>query len=106
MRGSNPLRATMNTIQIKDTIHSQLPFLAQKYHVKKMGIFGSVVRNEQNKNSDIDLLVDFSAPIGFFDFIRLENFLTKILKQKVDLVSTKGLKSVIKDDVLKETLYV
>ena len=71
-----------------------------------MGIFGSVVRDNRKKESDIDVLVEFDSPIGFFDFIRLENFLSQILHQKVDLVSKKALKSAIKDNILKETIYV
>lgn len=96
----------MNKQDIKKKIKNQLPYLRQKYHVKRLGIFGSVVRNQQRKGSDLDMLVELTSPIGFFDFIRLENFLTKALNQKVDLVSKKAIKPAIKDDVLKEALYV
>lgn len=96
----------MNKDEIRKKINGQLSFLRQKYKVKKLGIFGSVVRDEQRKGSDVDMLVEFTSPIGLFDFIRLENFLKKILNQKVDLVSKKALKSTIKDIILKETLYV
>lgn len=96
----------MNKEEVNRKINSQLPLLRQKYKVKRLGIFGSVVRNQQRKGSDLDMLVEFTFPIGFFDFIRLENFLTKILNQKVDLVSQKALKPAIKDEVLKETIYV
>ena len=60
-----------------------------------MGLFGSVARGEQEKQSDIDILVEFSAPIGFFDFIRLENFLSELLGGKVDLVSKKAVKPIL-----------
>ena len=80
--------------------------MRQKYNVKKLGIFGSVVRDEQKKGSDVDMLVEFVSPIGFFDFIRLENFLAETLNQRVDLVTKKALKPAIKNDVLKETVYV
>ena len=96
----------MDKQEIKEKINIQLPFLKDKYHVKKMGIFGSVVRDEQAKGSDIDILVEFSSPIGFFDFIRLENFLSKTLRKKVDLVSKKAIKQAIKKDILKEVIYV
>ena len=96
----------MDKQEIKEKINIQLPFLKDKYHVKKMGIFGSVVRGEQEKESDIDILVEFSSPIGFFDFVRLENFLSKTLHKKVDLVSKKAIKPAIKKDILKEVIYV
>lgn len=96
----------MDKEEIRKKITGQLPYLRQKYHVKRLGIFGSVVKNQQRKGSDVDMLVEFTSPIGFFDFIRLENFLTKALNQKVDLVSKRALKPAIKDNVLKEALYV
>lgn len=96
----------MNKEEIRKKIASQLPLLRQKYKVKRLGIFGSVVRNQQRKESDLDMLVEFTSPIGFFDFIRLENFLTKALNQRVDLISKKAIKPAIKNDVLKETIYV
>lgn len=92
--------------EIKEKLNSQLPFLKDKYHVNKVGIFGSFARGEQEEGSDIDILVEFDSPVGFFDFIRLENFLSEKLNRKVDLVSKKALKPAIKDDILKETIYV
>ena len=96
----------MNKDEIREKINIQIPFLRDKYHVKKVGIFGSVIRDEQKKESDIDILVEFDSPIGFFDFIRLENFLSNLLNGKVDLISKKALKPAIKNDILKETIYV
>lgn len=91
---------------IKEKINKQLPYLREKYHIKIIGIFGSVVRNEETESSDVDILVEFKEPIGFFDFIRLENFLSNLLQKKVDLISKKAVKSVIKEEILKEVMYV
>lgn len=96
----------MNKDEIRKKIGGQLPFLRQKYNVKRLGIFGSVVRDQQEEGSDVDMLVEFVSPIGFFDFIKLENFLAETLNQKVDLVTKKALKPVIKNDILKEAIYV
>ena len=96
----------MNKEEIRKKISSQLPLLRQKYNVKRLGIFGSVVKDQQRKGSDVDMLVEFTSPIGLFDFIRLETFLAETLNQKVDLVSKKALKPAIKDDILKEAIYV
>ncbi len=96
----------MEQDKIREKIHKQFPLLKAKYHVKKIGIFGSFVRGEQKKGSDVDVLVEFETPIGFFDFIRLENFLSRILRKKVDLVSKKAIKPAVKKEIIKETQYV
>ncbi len=96
----------MTQEKIREKIHKQLPFLKEKYHVKKIGIFGSFVRGEQKKSSDLDILVEFESPIGFFDFIRLENLLSRALRKKVDLVSSKSIKPSVKKEIIKEVKYV
>jgi len=80
--------------------------VAQEYSVKTMGVFGSVARDEQTGQSDIDLLVEFSKPVGFVTFMRLENFLSERLGKQVDLVTPDSLKPVIRQDVLSEVIYV
>lgn len=96
----------MEREKIIQVINSQLPFLKERYNVKSLGIFGSIARNEANEESDIDIVVEFESPIGFLDFIRLEIFLTKILQRKVDLISKKAIKPVLKESILKEVIYV
>ena len=91
---------------VKKKIHGELPMLKKRFYVKTIGIFGSVARGEDTSQSDVDLLVDFKQTIGFFDFIRLENELSDLLGKKVDLVSSKALKPVIRKQVLKELFYV
>lgn len=86
-------------------IKKKYPLLKKIYHVDRVGIFGSTVRGEQTRKSDIDILVEFSQPISFLKFIELETFLSKALKKKVDLVSKKALKSIIKRQILRETIY-
>ena len=80
--------------------------VAKEYSVKTMGVFGSVARDEQPGQSDIDLLVEFSKPVGFVTFMRLENFLSERLGEQVDLVTPDSLKPVIRQDVLPEVIYV
>ena len=78
----------------------------KEYSVKTIGVFGSVARNEQTGTSDIDLLVEFSKPVGFVTFMRLEHFLSERLGNQVDLVTSDSLKPVIRQDVLAEVIYV
>ena len=80
--------------------------VAQEYSVKTIGVFGSVARDEQTVQSDIDLLVEFSKPVGFVTFMRLENFLSERLGKHVDLVTSDSLKPLIRQDVLSEVIYV
>ena len=80
--------------------------MEKEYSVKTIGVFGSVARNEQTGESDIDLLVEFSKPVGFVTFMRLENFLSEQLGKHVDLVTSDSLKPVIRQDVLSEVIYV
>ena len=95
----------INKTQAIGKISSEKTFLEDKFFVKEIGIFGSVVRGEQHPDSDIDILVDFKNPIGIFDFIRLEDHLSKLLGSKVDLVTKTGLKSIIKNEILSQTVY-
>ena len=81
------------------------PILEKEFKVSKVGIFGSVVRNEQSGSSDIDIIVEFSEPIGL-RFIELAEFLEKKLGRKVDLVSSEGISPYIKPYIEKEVLYI
>ena len=92
--------------EIIQKIGDQRSFLESKFFVKSLGIFGSITRNETNSNSDIDILVEFSKPIGLFDFIRLEEYLKDLLQVKVDLVPLDGIKPAFKDNINKEVVYV
>ena len=67
------------------------PELAAKFHVKSLGLFGSVVRDDFNPQSDIDIIVDFDQPVGI-EFIDLANYMEALFLTKVDLVSRKGIK--------------
>jgi len=97
----------MKTIpEIKQIIASEKGVLEKKFHVKSIGIFGSFIRNENNNNSDIDILVEFSKPVGLFDFIRLEEYLKELLQIKVDLVPDEGIKPAFREHIRREVVYV
>lgn len=80
--------------------------LRQEYGVKEIGVFGSIVRGEATPESDIDVLVEFARPVGFFKYLELEEYLTERLGQKVDLVSVKALKPLIGARILQEVMNV
>ena len=95
----------MNSSEIELRLKSLKPFLSDRYHVNRIGYFGSYSRNEQTEKSDIDILVDFSRPLGW-EFFDLQEFLEKELNTKVDLVSINALKEQLKDIILNEVHYV
>jgi predicted nucleotidyltransferase len=80
--------------------------VARDYSVQKIGVFSSVARSENTEESDIDLLVEFSRPVGFVTFMRLEHFLSEQLGGHVDLVTADSLKPVIRQDIPAEVIYV
>lgn len=86
-------------------IRAQRGILRDRYMVKEIGIFGSVARGEQTASSDIDVVVEFSEPVGFFSFLDLENFLSRTLGKKIDLVTKRALKPTAKDQILKDIVY-
>ena len=91
--------------ELKDIIQKHRHELELKFKIKEIGIFGSYVRGEQKKASDIDILVEFKEPIGLIQFIVLEGRLEELLGIKVDLVSKKALKHRIGEQILDEVIY-
>ena len=70
--------------------------------VKSLQLFGSVVRGEAGAKSDIDILVEFSRPIGLLAFLGLKHRLAELLGRPVDLVTPEALKSQLSDGILNE----
>ena len=82
-----------NTRQILKILESQKKELKKKYPISEMGLFGSYARGDYNQHSDIDILVDFDDRIDGFDYIKIAHHLEDAFKQKIDLVSRKGIKA-------------
>ncbi len=93
--------------QIRKKLEKLKPFLREKYGVENIGIFGSYVRGEQKKRSDLDILVEFAkdAHIGLLKYVDLQIFLSEQLRVKVDLVAKDGLKPSLRERVLDEVVY-
>jgi uncharacterized protein len=91
-----------------------LMFLAQnkklfrdKYHITRIGLFGSYARGEQNIDSDLDLLVEFEDNTQeLYDLkLQLKDFFLKTLGIEIDICREKYIKPRIKKQILKETIY-
>ena len=92
--------------EIKKILKKHEKELKEKYGVKEIGIFGSIVRSEAKEDSDVDILIEFEKPIGFFKFLELEEYLGNLIGRKVDLVSKKALKPHIGKYILEEVVTV
>lgn len=82
------------------------PELEKNYFVREIGIFGSYVRNEQTKNSDIDILIDYNRGMTLFDVADLEDFLQKLFGKKVDIAFKSSLRPRIGKRILSEVIYI
>ena len=82
-----------DTHQVLKILESQKKELEKKYPISEMGLFGSYARGDYNEDSDIDILVDFNDRIDGFDYIKIAHHLEDAFKQKIDLVSRKGIKA-------------
>ena len=80
--------------------------IEKQFNISYLGIFGSYIRDEQTESSDIDLLVEFSETPSLFRFIQLENYLSELLKVKVDLVMKSALRPNIGKEILTEVIKV
>ncbi len=80
--------------------------LERDFNVKKIGVFGSVAKGVANKNSDVDVIVEFKEPIDLFRFSGLKLFLEGVLKKNVDLATPRALKSLIRDEILQTVIYL
>ena len=80
--------------------------LAERYSVETLEVFGSYVRSEQKKDSDLDVLVTFREVPSLLTFIAIENYLSDLLGVKVDLVMKDSLKPKIGQQILREAIPV
>lgn len=87
-------------------LKKEMPLLSRGYRVKSLALFGSFIRGEQKKSSDLDVLVEFSKSPSLFTFIKLENYLGGQLGIKVDLVMKDALKPNIGKQILSEMMPI
>ena len=87
-------------------LHKQKSDLFRQYPIASLSVFGSVARDEAGPDSDVDILVEFSQPVGLFQFIDLQQQLEKAMGCRVDLGTPRSLKPRLKDSVIKEAMRV
>ncbi len=92
--------------EIKTVLTAQLADLRRQYHIRELGIFGSYARQQQTSVSDVDILVEFDEVPGLFDFYGLEDHLENLLGIPVDLVRKAVLRPELKEQILREVVYL
>lgn len=97
-RDTPPTRA--DTIELLKEHREQLAAM----HIRSLSVFGSVARDSAEPGSDIDLLVEFSVPIGLFEFLDVKERLEQILDANVDLVTRDALKPQLRERILREAV--
>ncbi len=94
----------MKREDIENKLRIEKRYLMDRFYVSKIGLFGSFARDEQTETSDIDLLVEFSRPVGF-EFLDLKDYLESVFGREVDLVTPNAIKPYMKDEILSEVQY-
>ena len=92
--------------KILEVLRQQIPMLAERYNVETLEVFGSYVRSEQKKDSDLDVLVTFKEDPSLLTYIAIENYLSDLVGIKVDLVMKDSLKPKIGQQILREAIPV
>jgi len=80
--------------------------LVNKFGVKTLLLFGSVARDEATSKSDVDLLVEFNRPVGYFGLFALQEYLETLLGCSVDLGTLESLKPNIREQVMGDLIRV
>lgn len=83
-------------------IRSDIKFLGQKFGAENIRVFGSVAREEERPDSDIDFLVSMREGKSYFDLLDFQYELEELFHKKIDVLSDKGLSPYIKDIILDE----
>ena len=89
-------------IKIFSAKRKEIENYCKKNGISYLGLFGSYVRGDFRKDSDIDLLVRVKRNATLLDLVRMERELAKILGKKVDLLTKNSLSKYIREKVIKE----
>ena len=81
---------------------NKISTICRENNVAMLGVFGSVAGGEDKSTSDVDLLVELSKPVGFVEFINLEDKFCEVLGRNVDLATESSLHPLIRKNVLAD----
>ncbi len=92
--------------EIIEILNKHKENLKEKYGVIEIGIFGSYAKDAQKESSDVDILVEFEAPVSLLKIVSLENYLSDLIGIKVDVVPKKNIRVELKDEILREAITI
>jgi hypothetical protein len=94
--------------EIKSILQEQEPYLNERYGVVEISVFGSYARNQQEQDSDLDVLVDFGVKpsIDLLDLVNLERYLSNVLGLEVDVTVKSSLRKRIGQRILDEAISI
>lgn len=93
---------SMTKEEIRTRVQGALPTLPYRERVKRLSLFGSHLRGDAKPDSDVDLLVELSEPVGLFDFVGMQFHLERSLERRVDLLTPEALSKYFRHKVLDE----
>ena len=96
----------MNKQAILALLADNLEEMQQRFSVRALSIFGSVVRDEATDNSDVDVLVAFDKKATFDVFMDLKFYLEELLGTGVELVTDKALRPQLRQAIEQESIRV
>ena len=91
--------------EIERKLRQHLPELRERFKVRRIGIFGSVVRGERRARSDLDVLVEYSETPSLLQLVALKRHLSELTGEKVDLVPASAIKPAYRRSILAEVVY-
>lgn len=104
---TSPVDKSEELQKIVATLQSGFIPLQRKYHISELSIVGSYARGEQTETSDIDIMVDFSEPIGW-EVVDLRDDLQALLGLEVDLILKGGIiqRKQLYTSITEDAIYV
>jgi predicted nucleotidyltransferase len=91
--------------QLFDKLRELKPVLYAQYGISRIGVFGSYAIGAQNESSDVDLLIELTHPLGW-KYFGLSSRIGELLHARVDVATADELKPAIKNEVLKQVIYI
>ena len=97
-------RDVMSIRQLLRSKRAEILKIAARHGARKVRVFGSVARGTARRNSDVDFLVDMEEGRSLMDRAALILDLERLLKRSVDVASERGLRRVVRKEVLKDAI--
>ncbi len=93
--------------EVLSVLKRKVMIMKDRFGVRRMGLFGSVVRDEAGVQSDIDILIELdSESVSYQKYLDLEEYLQSLFSRKVEIVTTDGVSKYIIPYISREVVWV